>query len=234
MESKIGKRFEKIFVLSFSHKDNRGKKYYKCLCDCGKEKIIRGDCLNKTKSCGCIRISKLRELVTTHNSSRTRLYRIHKAIISRCYRKSAINYKLYGERGIRVCEDWLKNFMSFKKWAISSGYKDNLTIDRIDVNGNYCPENCRWSTEKEQANNRRSNRMLSFNKKTLNMEEWSDKTGVENYNIYNRLKRGWSIEKTLTTPVKHYEVNGVYRHINKNFDYIEDKTPDLNKNRHNM
>ena len=119
----------------------------------------------------------------------------------RCENPKADNYKYYGARGIKVCDIWEKNFENFYNWSIKNGYEENLTIDRIDVNGNYCPENCAWKTIKEQENNRRNNRVLMFNGIEKNVTEWSEELGINRETIYKRLRSGWSIEKTLTIPV---------------------------------
>ena len=227
MDDKIGKRFGLLVVESFSHRDYRNKKYYKCVCDCGKTTTVRSDALNTKKcikSCGCIGIEKLKKMSTKHNCSKTRLYRIWDSIKQRCYRKTAINYYLYGGRGVKVCEEWLNSFESFRDWAFANGYSEQLTIDRIDVNGNYEPTNCRWSSHKEQANNRRNNALITYNNETHTMTEWGERLNIDPYNIYNRLQDGWSVEKALTTPVKKYNTThkrsilcgkGNYQHISE-------------------
>lgn len=220
---KIGDRFGKLVVCSFHKKidPNRRLKrtYLDCMCDCGNKTSIRSDSWRKTKSCGCIGIEELQKMSTKHNSSYTRLYKIYGSIKTRCYRKTAINYYLYGGRGITMCDEWLNDFMTFKRWALENGYNDTLTIDRIDTNKGYCPENCRWATMKEQQNNRRNNNFINFNGERHSMSEWGRITGIGGYNIYNRLQDGWSIEDALTKPVIKYRKrvwnktdNGTYHH----------------------
>ena len=119
----------------------------------------------------------------------------------RCNTPSCKGYKNYGGRGISVCEEW-GNFVVFKEWAISNGYNDKLSLDRINVNGNYEPNNCRWATSKEQANNKRNNHLITYLGETKTMTEWAETTGIKVATIWARLQRGWTVEKTLTQAVK--------------------------------
>lgn len=136
------------------------------------------------------------------NPRKTRIYSIYKGMKDRCRYKTNDNYMRYGGRGIRVCEEWLSDFMSFYDWAINNGYKDGLTLDRIDSNGNYEPSNCRWLTYKEQANNTKRNNYITFNNETHTLTEWAEKLGLKRSTLTTRIHRqGWSIEKALTTPL---------------------------------
>ena len=131
----------------------------------------------------------------------TRLYRIYYGMKARCYNPNNSQYKNYGARGINICKEWLSDYISFKTWAISNGYRDDLTIDRIDVNGNYEPSNCRWVTHYIQSNNTRRNHKVTIFNETHTLKEWADKYNISEKTVRDRLLRGWSYERAFTTPV---------------------------------
>ena len=131
----------------------------------------------------------------------TRLGSIYHNMKTRCYNQNYDKYQYYGGKGIAVCDEWLSSYDAFEKWAIENGYNDTLTLDRINVNGNYCPENCRWITRKGQANNRTSNRLITYNGETKTIQQWADITGISHKTISQRIASGWSIDKTMTTPI---------------------------------
>lgn len=136
-----------------------------------------------------------------HGMGNTRLYHIWKSMKQRCNNPKCINYHNYGGKGITVCDEW-DDFIQFKDWAMKAGYKDNLTIDRIESSGNYCPDNCRWVTYKIQNNNKNNNIMIEYNGEVHTISEWSNIIGIKMQTLWRRLKSGWSIEKALTTPLK--------------------------------
>lgn len=165
----IGKRFGRLITLSINHdKKNRDCGVnYKCICDCGNYTDVFLMHLNSgaTKSCGCLAKETAKKLNTTHGLSNTRLFRIWQGLKSRTCNPNSKDAKKYSERGIKVCDEWKNDFMSFYNWSISNGYNENLSIDRIDNDGNYCPENCRWSTPLEQQNNTRHCKPVIVNNK---------------------------------------------------------------------
>ena len=182
---------------------------WKCRCDCGKVTTVRARSLwsGNTRSCGCLQKEKAskigKAMHTTHGGSGTRLNKIYRAIKQRCNNPQNPAYENYGGRGITVCAEWLNSFEAFRDWALANGYRDDLTIDRIDNDGPYCPENCRWVTMKQQGNNRRSNRVLTYNGENHTITEWAELTGINLHTLMGRLYvRGWNVEKALTTKVR--------------------------------
>lgn len=136
-----------------------------------------------------------------HGLSHHRLNRIYYNMIKRCKPTSERHHRYY-DRGITVCDEWRNSFTSFADWAFSNGYRDDLTLDRIDNDKGYSPGNCRWATPKEQSNNMRRNHLLSYNGEVHTMAEWARILGISRYTICSRIRLGWSIDKTLSTPTK--------------------------------
>lgn len=167
-----------------------------CSCDNHTRKIIARHSLvsGNSKSCGCLSAEETSKRISTHKMSGSRLHNIWKSMKERCYNINHNQYKDYGGRGISICEEWKDNFISFYNWAISNGYSDDLTIDRIDNNKNYCPENCKWSTRKEQNNNQRTNHLLTYNHKTQTMAQWAEEIGLNPHTLQTRISRGWSVQ----------------------------------------
>lgn len=198
-----GRKFGRLTVLERDGHNSRGDIMWWCRCDCGGITHTSGQNLKSgmTKSCGCLRVEAVKNIKTTHGYSKERLYGIWKGMLSRCNNASNTNYKDYGGRGIEVCPDWFA-FKSFKDWSLSHGYQEDLTIDRVNVDGNYEPSNCRWVDIETQANNKRNTVRVTYNGVTKSITEWSKQYNMPRATLYERLKNGWDIEKALTQPVK--------------------------------
>lgn len=188
-----GNRYGKLVVLNPDHKDKRGEWKWFCKCDCGNQTIVYGSHLRKgdTNSCGCI----MRNTNKKHGFSKTRLYKTWVHIKSRCNNPKNDHYKDYGGRGIKICNDW-SNFEIFKEWALSSGYSDALTIERIDVNGNYEPNNCCWIPQSIQAQNTRKSKQVTMFGETHCIREWSRILNIPNETLRARINRGEEIYDT--------------------------------------
>lgn len=201
--AKEGDRFGRLVAIR-RYKVNSIARW-ECICDCGnivdvaERDIITG----KTQSCGCLNRENLIRRNTTHGKSGERIYIIWVGMRNRCYKEREEGYKWYGARGISVCDEWLgeDGFQNFYNWSMSHGYRDDLSIDRIDVNGNYEPSNCRWATRKEQGNNTRKNKYITYNGETHTMSEWSDILGINYSVIRTRLRIGWSVEDALSKEI---------------------------------
>ena len=197
-----GKRFGRLVVVKRDTSVPIGlPPKWICKCDCGNEKSILGVSLRvgRTNSCGCI--------LRTNPYRETRLFKIWKQMKSRCELPSDYDYQNYGARGITVCNEW-QEFLVFKEWAESHGYAQNLTIDRIDVNNGYSPENCRWATAREQNRNKRNNHMITYNGETHCLMEWCEILGFQWGLLNSRINTlGWDIERAFTTPKRNHRVN---------------------------
>lgn len=196
------KEYGRLIVLSLAYTKN-GRTFWNCKCSCGNEKIILGKDLQNghIRSCGCLRVETSRSRMTTHGATDSRLYNIWTSMKARCETSKKQKFiKDYQNRGIKICAEW-HDFSVFQKWALENGYKDDLSIDRIDNNKGYYPENCRWADNFTQANNKRNNHWLTYNNKTQTIAQWSKELGMK-YNALNeRLRKGWSVERALSTPI---------------------------------
>lgn len=213
MSNIIGKKFNRLTVIAFHHKEqsyyNNGKKngfryFYLCKCECGNECVVRKNELVNKKifSCGCYRKEQAyKATFKKEKITKSRLYRIWSNIKRRCYNPSSEAYCNYGMRGISMCREWISSPLTFYNWAIKSGYKEGLSIDRINNSGNYEPSNCRWVNAKTQSNNRRNNHLITYNGISHTLSEWSEIIGIKQSTIRARLKRGWSIQRALLTKI---------------------------------
>lgn len=174
-----------------------------CKCKCGKEITVTSQNLRRghTKSCGCLIPQHNLKHGDCVNHTISRLYNIWAGMKARCYNTHNPRYEYYGKRGIKVCNGWL-SFESFRRWALCNGYSDDLTIDRIDNDGDYAPGNCRWTTQKVQSNNSRKNVTIEYNHSTHTISEWADIFGIPYKTLWYRISSGWDIETALTTPLR--------------------------------
>jgi hypothetical protein len=184
-----------------------------CKCDCGTVKPVKMYSLlcGDSTSCGCSHREMTRKQLTTHGLCKTRLHHIWAGIIARCCNENHKSYKNYGGRGIRVCEERRKDFKAFYDWAYSVGYNEEFTetgrtkwvIDRIDNDGDYCPENCRWATRTEQMRNTRRNHLIEYRGETKTLVDWCETLNLYYPTINSRLHKGWSVERSFETPTNN-------------------------------
>lgn len=199
-----GRRFARLTVIGRGP-DNKWKHpHWYCRCDCGKETLVDGAGLRKgtTRSCGCyndeVRSRMTAARNTTHGHSKTPTHTAWNQLRGRCLNPNNEKYPLYGGRGITICERW----NDFANFLADMGERPSPkhSLDRIDANGPYSPENCRWATQKTQQNNRRNNRLLTCNGETLTLMQWSERTGFKRETIERRLELGWPVERALSEP----------------------------------
>lgn len=193
----LGKRFGRLTVIKFLGISESRQAEWLCRCDCGSMTVAPTGQLNfGLQSCGCLNIEK----TTTHGMSNTRPYRIWQGMKSRCDNPKAYNYADYGGRGIKHCKSWT-SFENF--WHdMQKGYSPDKTLDRIDNDGGYCPENCRWATTGEQSQHKTNSALLTYNDQTLNVTQWAEKLGVSRKILYARKRAGWPDDKVLETPYR--------------------------------
>lgn len=194
-----GKRFTRLSVIERVQHSDKKNTYWLCKCDCG-NKIIVSTChlrSGHTKSCGCYS----HDLIKKHGMWDSRIYGIWQNIKTRCTNSNSTFYNRYGGRGITICNEWKDNFKAFYDWAIANGYQDNLTIDRIDNNGNYEPNNCRWVTMKIQSNNTRRNHLIEYKGCIHTLTQWAEILNISRKTLWNRIDRGWSIERAFSEKI---------------------------------
>lgn len=194
-----GMRFGHLTVVKLAH-CHGGQAHWLCSCDCGKDTVVRSSRLRngQTSSCGC------KKGHITHHESKTRLYHIWRNMLDRCLNPKNPQYESYGARGIVVCDEWFE-YVPFRNWALANGYSKELSIDRINNDGGYCPENCRWTTALQQANNTRKTRFITYNGETHSVSEWARILNIKQSTLSMRInKYGWSVEKALGKEIKKY------------------------------
>lgn len=197
-----GNKYGRLTVLYRNGRNSCGKIVWHCKCECGNETDVITSVLKsgQSKSCGCYSLECSRKRMTKHGMSETRVYKIWKDMIQRCTNKNNKNYEDYGGRGIKVCDEWL-DFLNFYEWATINGYEDGLTLDRINTDNSYCPENCRWVDMFVQANNKRTTVMIEAAGITRSLHNWARIVGINPMTLYNRIELGFSPEEALFTPV---------------------------------
>lgn len=195
LSSLIGKKYNRLTIVDIYKNDKKSTTMCICKCDCGNKVYTRlSRVLNEeTVSCFCIR-KKYQDRKETDL-----IYLVWFCMINRCYKKDDKRYVYYGQRGITVCDDWKNSFDNFYIWAKSNGYKKGLSLDRINNNGNYEPNNCRWATKTEQARNKRNNKIIEYNGETHCLSEWCEILNLDYNLVRGRIYEGWSVEKAFTT-----------------------------------
>lgn len=194
------KRFGKLTAMRFSRIGERGTTFWLCRCDCGKEIEVTYNNLKSgnTRSCGCWH--------ETHGETGTRLYKCWQDMKSRCECFKDVSYRYYGAKGIIVCEEWRNSYLTFKDWALNNGYTDAFTIDRIDVNGNYEPNNCRWVDRNTQSNNKNNNVYIEYNGEKMTLRQFARKytepKGISYKALWYRFSVAkWDLDKCINTPL---------------------------------
>lgn len=200
-----GQRFGRLTVLYRTENriSPKGSSYrmWVCRCDCGTVKTVMGGHLTSghSTSCGCYNIDKTILANKTHGLTNTRLYRVWTGIKRRCNNPNELVYSYYGGRGIKVCDEW-GEFEPFMEWSLAHGYSDDLTIERINVDGNYEPSNCKWIPFVEQSRNRRSNHFIEYDGEVHCLVEWAEIKNIPRKTLNARINRGWPIERALNEP----------------------------------
>lgn len=207
------------WAYSKTYSDNSRVHFWMCRCECGETTVVsRTNLLTKSgkgiKSCGC----KLREWQHStarriHNKEPRPVYGTWAAMINRCQNESGPDWKDYGGRGISVCQEWRQSFIAFRDWSLANGWVPGLEIDRIDVNGNYDPGNCRWTNDTVQARNKRSNLLITIGEETRCLAEWAEIVGIQSRSIQNRISRGWNPVAAVQTPLKTQRENPGCRNV---------------------
>ena len=215
-----GQKFHRLIALQVIDSERGAGKAikYECLCDCGNHHIasVSNLRLGEVKSCGCLNKEQAIKRHLSHGQSKTKLYGVWNCMKGRCSNPNSTVYRHYGGRGIQVCSDW-RSFENFAAWAISAGYKEGLTIDRVNNDGDYTPENCRWVGIETQARNRRNTKYIMFKGEARCLAEWAEILGIKMQVLSERLASGWSVDRALTEPIKRSR--GVMRSVKRKTTY---------------
>lgn len=216
MQDLTGKKFGRLTVLELHHSkqmyNKQGKKdghyyYWKCQCECGNIiNVWSGHLISgHTFSCGCYKNELLADRVKKHGLSKTRICKIYRKMKGRCYNPNNPKYYTYGARGITICEEWLNKktgLINFYNWSMANGYRDDLSIDRVDNNKGYSPANCRWADNFMQANNKTINHYITYKGETKTLAQWARTFNMKYRLLLGRIKYGWDFERAITQPVR--------------------------------
>lgn len=200
IKNEIGNQYGRLLVIGRAENCKQGQAQWECLCDCGKTCVVSGSNLRRGKqiSCGCYgrEVNAKNDVPTELRQGR--IYRIWQRMISRCTNPRNSRYYTYGARGIKVCDEWTNDYMKFHEWAIENGYSDNLSIDRIDNDGNYEPSNCRWATNTQQVRNTSKTVFITYNGEKRPLTEWCEMLHLKRSTVYARLHDyGWTNPKEI-------------------------------------
>lgn len=197
---RTGLRYGRLTVLSQAERTEKGHTQWLCRCDCGNTKIIPTYNLTRIQSCGCYRDEVFKRDHVKHGMCNTKLYRVWSSMKARCKNPNSQEWHRYGGRGITVCEEWKAGYENFFKWAMANGYKEGLTLDRIDNDKGYSPDNCRWATYEEQLNNTSKNLFIEYNGTFKTATQLARENDVNPKMFIQRIKLGWDVERALKEP----------------------------------
>lgn len=201
----VGQRFGRLVVIERASSDSKNTKW-RCQCDCGKQCDVYGYSLksNNTRSCGCYKAENAKMLYSTVRQNDKGLYAVWNGIKQRCTNKNSKSYHNYGGRGIKIDDKWANSYEEFYNWAIKSGYRKGLQIDRIDNDGDYCESNCRFVSKDIQANNKRNVKLYTIKGITKSLPQWCKEYDMEYFLVRQRVfKLGWSLEDALSCPSRY-------------------------------
>ncbi len=216
-----GQQINGWYVLREYGRNKSGGATFLCRCDCGNVRVVDGRSIRNgaSKNCGCKRntdsVERMRSIATKHGGKKERLYGVWRGMIDRCNNPKSPFYYRYGGRGISVCDKWQYSYKSFREWAYASGYNEKAqkwecTIDRVNNNAGYSPDNCIWRTLKQQCNNRSSNHFVEYNGESHTLTEWSELTGIKKDTLRRRIfVYNWTVERALTEPTHNYNHKGI-------------------------
>jgi hypothetical protein len=194
---------------------NKSRQYvWWCHCECGGNSIANGSNLlrGNTLACGCVRQVDLADRTRKHGMSKTRMFKIWTGVTKRCTNENCSSYNRYGGRGIEMCDRWKESFENFYG-DMKDGYADNLTLEREDPNGNYCKDNCKWATMIEQARNKTNSVFIEYNGQKKSMAEWAELKGVPSGTIGNRIRAGWSVERSFTPTGRNSSTSSISKYL---------------------